>query len=176
MSDSNLDEEKLLDLLLAEEGITMSSAETISLRTQDINSQEKNPILSFAQQRMWFFYQIEPDNPFYNNSIALSFSGFLDITNLELSLKALVQRHETLRTNFNVVAGQPVQVIAQIQAINLSLVDLQDLAADRQSIEVKQLIKAEAQIPFKLSTDTLWRTKLLKLDKESHIFNYNNGL
>ena len=169
MSDSNLDEEKLLDLLLAEEGITMSSAETISLRTQDINSQEKNPILSFAQQRMWFFYQIEPDKPFYNNSIALSFSGFLDITNLELSLKALVQRHETLRTNFNVVAGQPVQVIAQIQAINLSLVDLQDLAADRQSIEVKQLIKAEAQIPFKLSTDTLWRTKLLKLDKESHI-------
>lgn len=169
MSDSNLDEEKLLDLLLAEEGITMSSAETISLRTQDINNKEKNPILSFAQQRMWFFHQIEPDNPFYNNSIALSFNGFLDVTNLELSLTALAQRHETLRTNFNVVDGQPVQIIAQTQAISLSLVDLQDLAADRQSIEVKQLIKAEAQIPFKFSTDALWRTKLLKLSEEYHI-------
>ncbi|BBC27200.1 non-ribosomal peptide synthetase [Pseudanabaena sp. ABRG5-3] len=169
MSDSNLDEEKLLELLLAEEGITMSSAEMISLRTQDINNQEKNPILSFAQQRMWFFHQIEPDNPFYNNSIALSFNGLLDITNLELSLTSLAQRHETLRTNFNVVDGQPVQIIAPTQAISLSLVDLQDLATDHQSIEVKQLIKAEAQIPFKFSTEALWRTKLLKLSEESHI-------
>lgn len=169
MSDSNLDEEKLLELLLAEEGITIASSEVISQKTQDIDNQEKHPRLSFAQQRMWFFHQIEPDNPFYNNSIALSFNGFLDVTNLELSLTALAQRHETLRTNFNVVAGQSVQVIAQTQAISLSLVDLQDLAADRQSIEVKQLIKAEAQIPFKLSTDALWRTKLLQLSRESHI-------
>ncbi len=169
MSDSNLDEEQLLDLLLAEAGITMSAADTIPLRTQGINNQENNPILSFAQQRMWFFDQIEPDNPFYNNSITLSFNGLLDVPNLELSLKALVERHETLRTNFKAIAGQPVQVIAPTQVTNLSVVDLQGLATNLQSIEVKQLIKAEAQIPFKLSTDALWRTKLLKLSAESHI-------
>jgi amino acid adenylation domain-containing protein len=169
MSDANLDEEKLLDLLLSEVGITMSSAETIPLRTQDINNKEKNPLLSYAQQRMWFFDQIEPDNPFYNNAITLSFNGLLDVTNLELSLKALVQRHETLHTNFKAIAGMPVQVITPIQAINLSVVDLQGLDTDRQSIEVKQLIRTEAQKPFNLSTGALWRTKLLKLSEESHI-------
>ncbi|MEM9212762.1 MAG: AMP-binding protein [Cyanobacteria bacterium P01_F01_bin.150] len=54
--------------------------------------------LSFAQQRLWFIQQLEPDSFAYNVFSALRLKGALDIAVLEQTLTELVQRHETLRT------------------------------------------------------------------------------
>ena len=67
---------------------------------------------SFAQQRLWFLDQFAPENPFYNVVTALRLTGSLNLTALEQTFNEIVQRHETLRTTFTAVSGQPVQIIS----------------------------------------------------------------
>src|SRR5262252_3615783 len=68
--------------------------------------------LSFAQQRLWFLDQLEPGSPLYNISRAVRLEGTLDASALQQTINALVERHESLRTNFTSVAGEGVQVIS----------------------------------------------------------------
>src|SRR5205085_7732121 len=63
--------------------------------------------LSFAQQRMWFLTQLDPDSPAYNIPVAHRLTGNLDVAALESAFKEIVRRHESLRTRFEGVAGVP---------------------------------------------------------------------
>ena len=67
--------------------------------------------LSFAQERLWFLHQLEPDNPFYNTPLALRLRGSLDKAALQAALQDLLDRHEVLRTAFLDRGGEPQQVI-----------------------------------------------------------------
>ena len=68
--------------------------------------------LSFAQQRMWFLAQLEPDSVEYNTPMTIPWPGALDVGVLARALAALVARHEVLRTRLVVDAdGEPHQVI-----------------------------------------------------------------
>lgn len=155
--------EDLLALLLEEEGLDLSPSEVIPHRCSS------NAPLSFAQERMWFFYQLEPDNPFYNNSTILKFGGLLDLEVLERCVNAIAQRHETLRTSFVLTDNQPTQIIAPNQTISIPVKDLQELSSEVQDVEVNRLVKQEAQQSFNLTTGSLLRTKLLRLGQQSHI-------
>lgn len=107
MEDLYLQSEKLelLDYLLAEAEIT-SSQPTITPRP----SSENLP-LSFAQQRLWFLNQLEPNSPFYNISAALRLKGVLNITALENSFNEIIRRHEILRTAFTVLMGNRFKLL-----------------------------------------------------------------
>jgi amino acid adenylation domain-containing protein len=63
-------------------------------------SRERELPLSFAQQRLWFFYQMEPENSFYNISTAVRLQGPLNVSVLEQTLNEMLRRHESLRTSF----------------------------------------------------------------------------
>ncbi|OKH37811.1 non-ribosomal peptide synthetase [[Phormidium ambiguum] IAM M-71] len=118
--------------------------------------------LSFAQQRLWFLYQLAPDNPFYNIPAAIRLIGKLDRKALERSFQEIVRRHAALRTTFTTIDGQPVQIVAPEIKVNLSVVNLQNVAeSDRQKIS-QQLATAEAQRPFNLTSDRLLRITLLQ--------------
>ncbi|HEU5132273.1 MAG TPA: condensation domain-containing protein, partial [Pyrinomonadaceae bacterium] len=67
--------------------------------------------VSFAQQRLWFLDQLEPGSPLYNVNSAVRLQGPLDVAALERSFEFMLQRHETLRTTFELQDGMPVQVI-----------------------------------------------------------------
>lgn len=132
-------------------------------------SRSENLPLSFAQQRLWFLDQLIPNNPFYNIPLALNLTGSLNQAALEQTFNEIVRRHEALRTTFVIQSGQPVQVINPTLKIPLPVIDLRQLPQAEREIQARQLTTQEAQYPFNLSTDSLLRVKLLRLDETQYI-------
>ncbi|MGB8476151.1 MAG: amino acid adenylation domain-containing protein, partial [Candidatus Acidiferrum sp.] len=125
--------------------------------------------LSFAQQRIWFFDQLEPGLSAYNIPAAVRLKGPLNLAALEQSLNEIVKRHESLRTTFVKVDGRPAQVIAPTLTIKLPVVDLRKLPASEKETEIRRLVTAEAQRPFHLSQGPLVRGTVLRLGDEEHV-------
>jgi amino acid adenylation domain-containing protein/non-ribosomal peptide synthase protein (TIGR01720 family) len=125
--------------------------------------------LSFAQQRMWFLNQLEPDNPSYNIPVAVRLIGKLNITALAETLSEIVSRHEVLRTIIPTVNGQPVQVILTAQPIRLQVEDLSALNEGERQAEVERRTREEAGRAFHLSVGPLLRVRLLRLGQEEHV-------
>jgi amino acid adenylation domain-containing protein len=125
--------------------------------------------LSFAQARLWFLEQLEPGNPFYNQSAAVHLLGRLNLAALEQSFNEILRRHEVLRTTFTVVEGQPVQVIAPTLPLTLPVVDLQKLPEAERKGEVLRRATEEGQQSFNLSKAPLLRCTLLRLDETEYV-------
>src|SRR5688500_10050622 len=125
--------------------------------------------LSFAQQRLWFLEQLEPGSPVYNVVEALRLNGPLDVSALERSFSEIVRRHESLRTNFISVEGQPAQLIAPNREFKINEVDLNSLSPTQRDIKAKELVRAEARRPFDLTRELLLRITLAKLNESEHV-------
>lgn len=124
--------------------------------------------LSFTQQRQWFMEQLAPGTV-YNVPQALRLTGQLDVTAMERALNLMVQRHETLRTTFPVIAGQPAQVLHPAQPVTLPVIDLRELPEETRAAETNRLITQAAQHHFDLATGPLWQVLLLRLAAEVHV-------
>jgi amino acid adenylation domain-containing protein len=124
---------------------------------------------SFAQQRLWFLDQLEPNSTTYNIFSTIRLRGLLNVWAFEQSLNAIIQRHEVLRTTFRPMEGQPMQVIAPTLTVPLSLVDLQNLPETEREAEVLRLTAEEAQRPFNLVQGPLVRATLLQSGTEEHM-------
>ena len=121
--------------------------------------------LSFAQQRLWFIDQLEPESAAYNIPTALRLRGRFDPAVLERSLTEIVRRHEMLRTVFAMVDGEPVQVIRDPVPVALPITDLQGLPAESREAEVRRLAWEEAVRPFDLAAGPLLRVSAVRLDE-----------
>gem|GEM_PF-3326257 len=124
--------------------------------------------LSFAQRRLWFLDQLEPDNPFYNVSGASSLQGFLNPALAARAFGEVVRRHDTLRTSFHDADGDARLVIAAPGPWTLPLVDLSALPAEAARDETMRLARAEARRPFDLGRSPLLRTTLVRIANEEH--------
>ena len=115
---------------------------------------DKPAPLSPAQEQVWRRAQVTGDKPpFYNESIAILRQGPLDAAILERSLTEIVRRHEVWRTTYDVVEGQPVQIIHPApDTFPVSVVNLQSLPMNERAAAALQLATAEARQPFDLST------------------------
>src|SRR5712692_2188869 len=69
--------------------------------------------LSFAQQRLWFLNQLEPESAAYNEPKVIRIKGSLNVQALESALVHVVERHEILRTTIRCIDGTPLQVVNQ---------------------------------------------------------------
>ena len=149
-----------------------------SLRRADGSSAGDAPIprraddrpcaLSFAQERLWFLQQLEPQSRAYNLCRAMRVCGPLDGAALERSLQEIMRRHEALRAKFFLVDGAPRQTIApQGQAV-LASIDLRPLAAARREPEARRLLEEEAARAFDLAQGALLRARLLRLDDQEY--------
>jgi acyl carrier protein len=125
--------------------------------------------LSFAQQRLWFLDQLQPESTAYLVPRAQHLHGLLDTEAVEKSLEEMVRRHETLRTTFALRSGQPVQVINTSGRYCLPLIDLRGLEQEKRQYEACYLAKKEAQHPCDLEHGPLLRSYLLQLDSEEHV-------
>jgi amino acid adenylation domain-containing protein/non-ribosomal peptide synthase protein (TIGR01720 family) len=124
--------------------------------------------LSFAQQRLWFIAQLEPDSPLYNMPGALRAEGPLDDAVLARSLGEIVRRHEALRTIFAATEGSPVQMIRPAEPFPLPAVDLAGLPERAREALAATLIREEAARPFDLARGPLLRGLLLRLAEREH--------
>ncbi|NDJ21055.1 amino acid adenylation domain-containing protein [Nostoc sp. B(2019)] len=125
--------------------------------------------LSYAQQRLWFLDQLEPNSPFYNIAAAVRLEGQLNVEALQQSFNEIISRHEALRTNFQTIEGQAIAVISEAMSLILPVFDISELPLNQQEAEVKKQASQEAQKPFDLKGDLLLRVKLLRLGQEEHI-------
>ncbi|MDZ7963729.1 MAG: amino acid adenylation domain-containing protein [Nostoc sp. DedSLP03] len=129
---------------------------------------EKIP-LSFAQERLWFLDQLEPDSAAYNMPAAVRIEGKLQPTSFQRSISEIIRRHEVLRTNFVKQDGEAIQIIHPATDWKMTTIDLQALPANQQETEIKSLATTEAAKPFNLATDSLIRGTLLALSDSEHV-------
>jgi amino acid adenylation domain-containing protein len=126
--------------------------------------------LSFAQERLWFLDQLVPENSILNCTDSLRFSFSLEADFLERSLNEIVRRHESLRTTFQVIEGQPVQVIAPQLVVPLPVTDLRRLDRADAEAAAAGIVADAAGRPFDLAHGPLLRADLLQLQEDEYIF------
>ncbi|CAG0930630.1 mycobactin peptide synthetase MbtE [Thermoflexales bacterium] len=124
--------------------------------------------LSFAQRRLWLLSQIDSENPIYNVRQAFRLQGELVPSLLQQALELVVTRHETLRTTFTSVEGEPMQVIAEQLSLSIPFIDLTNQSDACRSVEVVRIFSAEALRPFDLTRGPLLRVMLLRLDEKEY--------
>ncbi|RKH11913.1 amino acid adenylation domain-containing protein, partial [Corallococcus sp. CA053C] len=125
--------------------------------------------LSFAQQRLWFLDQLKPDDASYNIPVPLRLSGALDVEALRRAFEEVLRRHESLRTVFPSLHGEPHQRIQPASEWDLSQVDLTAMPAEAREAEARERAEQEARRPFHLASGPLLRTVLLKLEEREHV-------
>ncbi|AUX42316.1 uncharacterized protein SOCE26_037460 [Sorangium cellulosum] len=125
--------------------------------------------LSFAQQRLWFLQQMNPEDTSYNAPVAFRVSGRLSTDTLQRALDHLVYRHEILRTTFVMRAERPVQVIHEPRPVSIPVTDLTAMEDPEREAEVVRRIQAEARRPFSLGEGPLFRLELLRLGPRQHV-------
>lgn len=124
---------------------------------------------SFAQQRLWFVEQLIPGTSLYVVPLVFQLTGALQQSHLHKSIKAIVHRHEVLRTLFEVIDGQLFQVIRPTLSVPLRLVDLRALPnSTREEVAFHQLWQAVQQ-PFDLTQAPLFRAQLWQLQDDKHL-------
>jgi amino acid adenylation domain-containing protein len=129
--------------------------------------------LSSAQQRLWYLHNLDPASSAYNIPAAYRVDGSLDVPALEAALGEIVQRHESLRSAVIAVNGQPAQHISARVALNLPVVDLTSIPADKLDAEVARRVSADAHAPYDLSRSPLMRAHLLRLSGAAHVLILN---
>ena len=125
--------------------------------------------LSYAQQRMWFLWQLEPDSAAYNLPGAVRLLGSLNRAALDLAFADLVQRHECLRTTFEEVDGQALQRVGEDVQAHVRHVDLSALDADQRLQRTREEVAREAGQPLDLQRGPLLRVALLSLGTDEQV-------
>lgn len=125
----------------------------------------ETPVLSFAQERLWFLDQLIPDSCLYNMPLVLRLLGPLDIPALEKSLNEILRRHEILRTNIRMQDTITVQTLEPFEFTPLQVFDICRCSHE----DICHRINKESRRPFDLSRDILFRGALYKLAEEEHI-------
>ena len=151
-------ERKALAVLLKRQGVNLYGVTPIFPREP-----QEVAALSFAQQRQWILWQLEPHSAAYNIPLALRLHGTLNVEALRLSLQALIARHESLRTTFRQDGEQPVQFI---HTPGDFMLDVECLASGE---SLQDVVDREAREPFDLEQGPLLRVRLVDVGTDDHL-------
>jgi amino acid adenylation domain-containing protein len=121
--------------------------------------------LSFAQERLWIWAQLNRDSVAYNMSHAAQITGRLNVNGISQSLNEIIRRHESLRTNFAGSDGQVEQIIAPVRKLELPIVDLVRLSEGEWEAEARRLASEDGRRPYNLDKDSLLRITLFKYEQ-----------
>jgi tyrocidine synthetase-3 len=129
--------------------------------------------LSSAQKRLYILQQMEPGSSGYNIPSILSLEGDVKKKKFEAAFRKLILRHESLRTSFRMVGGEPVQCIHdhvtfEIKSMNPGAGETGETSHAPQDMPIASSIKAFVH-PFDLSKAPLIRVGLIKIDEKRYL-------
>jgi hypothetical protein len=125
--------------------------------------------LSYAQERLWFLYQMDPGGAAYNVPGTVRIKGALEVKIFERAMKEIVRRHEVLRTRFEMRESGPVQVIDEAVEMEVGVLDLRGVKEEEREKWIGEMTKEEAQKPFDLSRGPLLRMQLVQVGEKEHV-------
>ena len=128
---------------------------------------------SYAQRRLWFSHQLEPDLAQHNVVVHLRLSGAVEPQQLEARLNEAIARHAVLRTVYRDSAEGPMQRVLDAAPFTLPRSDLRALSASAQEATVQARIDRERTTPFDLGTGPVLRAELLSRADGEHEFVLN---
>ncbi|WP_412458263.1 amino acid adenylation domain-containing protein, partial [Mycolicibacterium conceptionense] len=123
--------------------------------------------LSYAQQRLWFFDQLNGPSPVYNLAVGLRLTGDLDPVALGQALADVVGRHESLRTMFTLSGETPQQLVMSAESARpqWQVVDAAGWPTDR-LVEAASVV---ARHPFDLSAELPLKATLFRVAPGEHV-------
>lgn len=125
--------------------------------------------LSFAQERLWFLWRLNPRSSAYHLNGGLRFTGVLDSEILRTCLHALVRRHESLRTVFREnESGSPEQFVLPEFAIDFPQLDFCGLEESEREKHLQEIRRTLYETPYNLTEGPLLRAALVKVDAQEH--------
>ncbi|HET7233719.1 MAG TPA: amino acid adenylation domain-containing protein [Longimicrobium sp.] len=123
--------------------------------------------LSFAQERMWFLAQMDPESPMYNVPVALSIRADVNVPMLERAVTEVVRRHEALRTVYRMVDGELTSIVLPPYPARVEVFDVRgEIHGDD---DLKRIVAAEGARPIDISTGPLYRMTLLRVSDERYV-------
>jgi acyl carrier protein len=125
--------------------------------------------VSLNQQRLWIVDQLHPGTSAYHVPVSLRLKGPLALDALERSFRAIVARHESLRTTFGMRDGAPMQLVRSCIAIPLQVRDVTAHPGADLEAYAYSFAREEIQKPFDLRNGPLVRAALLRLNPQDHI-------
>ncbi|MEO7330659.1 MAG: amino acid adenylation domain-containing protein, partial [Minicystis sp.] len=125
--------------------------------------------LSFAEERLWFLSQLEPEDGSYLIPLALRLEGRLDVGALSRSLQEIVRRHEILRTSYVIEDGVPRAVTVDELVIALPLTGLGSLPSSERELALRAALAEALRRPFDLTQAPLVRADLFQLADDGHL-------
>ncbi|MGS0897470.1 amino acid adenylation domain-containing protein, partial [Burkholderia stagnalis] len=146
----------------------VARADTSALPPIALRDASKPAPLSFAQQRLWFLDQLDKRaSAAYHLPIGVRLRGALDVASLQRALDCIVERHEALRTRFDLADGEPLQHVDGPPRFALTTHDLSRLADPER--ELSSHVDAAAGELFDLAAGPLVRGSLLRLGEHEHV-------
>ncbi|MGW2179787.1 amino acid adenylation domain-containing protein, partial [Streptomyces sp. NPDC001732] len=146
---------------VAELAERMKGAEQSRLALAPMPRPELVPV-SAAQWRLWFLYRLEGRSATYTVPLLLRMSGALDRDALYAALGDIVARHESLRTRFPEVDGQPHQLIDEAAQPDIVTVDTDEAGLAEQ-------LAVATRYGFDLATELPLRITLFRLSETEHV-------
>ena len=126
--------------------------------------------LSREQKRLWFLQQLFPDNPFYNYSELYRLQGNVQVALFEKSIRLIEDKHDILRSNFQVEEGIPTVHTAPTSNSVFSYYDFSNTSYEIASQKADALIRKNASHTFYLSDETLLQSTLIKVAENDFLF------
>ncbi|UCH95058.1 MAG: amino acid adenylation domain-containing protein [Candidatus Aminicenantes bacterium] len=129
--------------------------------------------VSHAQERVWALSQLEAASISFNMPMVHLLAGELHILALEQTLQSLTVRHESLRTIFLNIEGEVKQKILPPEQVNFSLEHTHLENVPEKEAKARELVEYESGLPFDLVSGPLLKVRLIRLEKQKHVFFFN---
>jgi len=127
--------------------------------------------LSYAQERLWFLWRLDPSGSAYNLSGAVRLEGTMQPARVRQALDIVLRRHESLRKRFEEIDGVPWQVVCEPR-LGWAEHDLAQGDQAQREERLRTLLVTLATVPFDLQAEPLLRVALIRLDAATHVLHF----